>query len=85
MATLQGGGQEFGGSFRGPGVRGRAEAERDVPRVCARWDVGPRSGSRSAQVTFLLATHCSSMRFALGAGWPGCAGVCETLLFLGNW
>lgn len=85
VATLPGRGTRIWGSFRGPGVRGRAEGERDVPRVCARWTVGPRSGRRSAQVTFVLATHCSSMRFALGAGWPGCAGVYETLLFLGNW
>lgn len=65
---------------RGRGARGRG---RDVPRVCARWDAGPRAGRHLAQVTFVFATHCSSE--ARSGRWLGCAGVSETLLFLGNW
>lgn len=36
-----------------------------------------------AQVTFLVAPHCSRRRLARGAGWPGGAGVRAAVL-LGN-
>lgn len=68
--------QRFGG--RGE----RADGERS-PDFVPGGTRGARLGA-VAQVTFLVAPHCSRRRLAPGAGGPGGAGVRAAVLFLGN-